>query len=366
MASFRALTDLDHRTMTVLDKLDIPIVAAPMAGGVSTPELVAAVSSAGGLGFLAAGYLSSDAVRDQIRAVRRLTSKPFGVNLFVPGDPAIDADVVNRYRDRLEAEAALYGATLGDPVADDDGWPGKLAVVKDSRIPVVSFTFGCPSAALVSTLKRYVSDVVVTVTSAHEARLAIAAGVDVLCVQGPEAGAHRGTFANKDISDDLGLIPLLRRVSAVADLPLIAAGGLSHGRDVAAVLAAGAQAAQLGTMFLACKESGAHPLHKAALTDPSFPGTTVTRAFSGRPARGLVNRFVLDHSADAPHAYPHVHNLTRPLRAAAAQAGDAEAMSLWAGQGHRFATDLPAAELAVSLADQARDALADAARRLDR
>ncbi len=357
---------LDHWAMTVLDELGIPIVAAPMAGGVSTPELVAAVSSAGGLGFLAAGYLSADAVRAQIRAVRRLTGKPFGVNLFVPGDTSADADVLSRYRDRLEAEASLYGAALGEPVADDDGWPDKLAVVRDSRIPVVSFTFGCPPAALVSTLKRYVSDVVVTVTSAGEAELAAAAGADALCVQGPEAGAHRGTFANQDIADDVGLIPLLRRVSSVVDLPLIAAGGLSHGRDVAAVLAAGARAAQLGTMFLACEESGAQPLHKAALTDPSYPGTTVTRAFSGRPARGLINRFVLDHSAEAPHAYPHVHNLTKPLRAAAARAGDAAAMSLWAGQGHRFAQELPAAELAQTLADQARDAIAEAARRLAR
>jgi nitronate monooxygenase len=352
--------------MTVLDELDIPIVAAPMAGGASTPELVAAVSSAGGLGFLAAGYLSADAVRGQIQAVRRATGKPFGINLFVPGDSPVHQKVIDRYRDRLEAEAALYGATLGDPVADDDGWPDKLAVVKDSRVPVVSFTFGCPTAALVSTLKRYVSDVVVTVTTAHEAKLAEAAGADALCVQGPEAGAHRGTFTNKDIADDVGLIPLLRRVSEAVSLPLIAAGGLADGRDVAAVLAAGAHAAQLGTMFLACAESGAHPKHKAALTDPSFPGTTVTRAFSGRPARGLVNRFILDHSVEAPHAYPQVNNLTRPLRAAAASAGDPEAMSLWAGQGHRSARQLPAGELVRELASQAREAIAAAAGRLER
>lgn len=355
---------LDHKTMTVLDNLDIPIVAAPMAGGVSTPELVAAVSSAGGLGFLAAGYLSANMVREQIRTVRRLTSKPFGVNLFVPGDPAADVDALARYRDRLEAEAALYGATLGEAVGDDDGWTDKLAVIRESRVPVVSFTFGCPTPATVANLKRYVSDVVVTVTSAHEAKLAAAAGADALCVQGPEAGAHRGTFANKDIADDIGLIPLLRRISATVNLPIVATGGLSHGSDVAAVLAAGALAAQLGTMFLACKESGAHPVHKAALTDPSYPGTTVTRAFSGRPARGLTNRFILDHSAGAPAAYPHVHHLTKTLRAAAASAGDAEAMSLWAGQGHPFARAVPAADLVRTLAHQAREAIADAARRL--
>jgi nitronate monooxygenase len=349
--------------VTVLDSLAVPIVQAPMAGGVSTPQLAAAVSEAGGLGFLAAGYLSVEALRDQIRAVRRLTGRPFGVNLFVPGDPTADAEALARYRDRLEAEAALYGVELGEPVADDDGWAGKLAVVRETRVPVVSFTFGCPNRAAVANLKRYVSDVVVTVTSVAEARLAADAGVDALCVQGMEAGGHRGTFANPERIDDVGLLPLLRRVSAAVELPLIAAGGLAHGRDVAAVLVAGARAAQLGTIFLPCLESGANPMHKAALTDPSFPGTVVTRAFSGRPARGLVNRFVLDHSAGAPPAYPHVHHMTRSLRAAAAKAGDAEAMSLWAGQGHPFARELPAAELLRTLVEQAKEAIAEGVRR---
>src|SRR5258706_11090854 len=146
--------------MTILDSLAIPIVQAPMAGGVSTPELAAAVSEAGGLGFLAAGYLTADRVREQIRAVRGLTTRPFGVNLFVPGDPAVDRDAVGRYRDRLEAEAALYGAELGEPVADDDGWAEKLAVLRELEVPVVSFTFGCPTRATVMNLKQYVSEVV--------------------------------------------------------------------------------------------------------------------------------------------------------------------------------------------------------------
>ena len=353
--------------MTILDSLAIPIVQAPMAGGVSTPELAAAVSEAGGLGFLAAGYLPADRVREQINAVRGLTTRPFGVNLFVPGDPAADRDAVDRYRDRLEAEAALYGAELGEPVGDDDGWAEKLTVLRESRVPVVSFTFGCPTKAMVANLKQYVSTVVVTVTSAVEARLAADAGVDALCVQGPEAGAHRGTFVNPDQLGSLGdvtLLPLLHRVSAVVDLPLIATGGLPSGRDVAAVLAAGARAAQLGTLYLACPESGAHPLHKAALTDASYPGTALTRAFTGRPARGLVNRFMLDHSDAAPAAYPHLHHLTKGLRAAAARAGDPAAMSLWAGQGHPFARELPAGELTRALATEARAAIADAAGRL--
>jgi nitronate monooxygenase len=182
-------------------------------------------------------------------------------------------------------------------------------------------------------------------------------------VQGPEAGAHRGTFDNAGPAPDIGLIPLLRRVAA-ANRPMIATGGLMTGADVAAVLAAGAWAAQLGTAFLACPESGANPVHKAALTDPSFPGTAVTRAFSGRPARGLINRFMLDHSAAAPAAYPQVHNMTRGLRAAAAKSGDTGAMSLWAGQGHLLARSMPAGELVRVLAEEARAAMRDAARRL--
>jgi nitronate monooxygenase len=353
--------------MTLLDSLAVPIVQAPMAGGVSTPELVAAVSEAGGLGFLAAGYLPADRVRDQIATVRSLTTRPFGVNLFVPGDPTADEDAIARYRDRLEAEAALYGATLGEPVADDDAWTEKLEVLRETEVPVVSFTFGCPTRATVENLKQYVSDVVITVTSAVEARLAADAGADALCVQGPEAGGHRGTFVNPvhlDSSDAVGLLPLLRRVSAAVDLPLIATGGLSSGRDVAAVLVAGAAAAQLGTAYLACPESGAHPLHKAALTEGSYPGTAVTRAFTGRPARGIVNRFMLDHSAEAPAAYPQLHHLTKTLRAAAAKAGDPAAMSMWAGQGHPFARELPAAELTHVLAAETRTAVSDLARRL--
>lgn len=350
--------------MTLLESLAVPIIQAPMAGGVSTPELVAAVSEAGGLGFLAAGYLPADRVRDQIAAVRALTTRPFGVNLFVPGDPSADVDAIARYRDRLEAEAALYGATLGEPVADDDAWTEKLAVLRETEVAVASFTFGCPTRATVENLKQYVSEVVITVTSAVEARLAADAGADALCVQGPEAGGHRGTFVNPEHVDEVGLLPLLRRVSAAVSRPLIATGGLSSGRDVAAVLAAGAIAAQLGTAYLACPESGANPLHKAALTDGSYPGTAVTRAFTGRPARGLVNRFMLDHSAEAPAAYPHLHHLTKTLRAAAAKAGDPAAMSMWAGQGHLFARALPAAELTHVLAAETRTAVSDVARRL--
>jgi nitronate monooxygenase len=345
----------------IVEELTQPIVAAPMAGGGSTPALVAAVSNAGGLGFLAAGYLSAEAVRDQLRATRELTDRPFGLNVFVPETSTVDSAAVDTYAARLRAEAERYSVPLGDPTGGDDDWANKLTLLSQEHVPVVSFTFGCPDKDVIAEVKRRGSEVLVTVTSADEARQAVAAGADGLCVQGQEAGAHRGSFTN-DVDpggiDHTGLLPLLRKVSAVVDVPLVATGGLSHGRDVAAVLVAGACAAQLGTMFLPCQESGANPLHLAALAAGDTP-TAVTRAFTGRPARGLANRFLLEHSAAAPPAYPHVHQLTRDLR----RAGDPQAMSLWAGQSYEFARSLPAAALVRELADGARSALAAAARR---
>ena len=343
--------------MTILDGLEHPVVQAPMAGGGSTPELVAAVSNAGGLGFLAAGYLTADAVRDQITRTRELTDQPFGLNVFVPERSTVDPERVTAYATKLGSEADRYGVALGDPSGGDDDWDAKLALLSETNVPVVSFTFGCPAAEVLAEVKRHGSEVFVTVTSADEAREAVAAGADGLVVQGQEAGAHRGTFTNEGI-DHTGLIPLLRKVASVTELPLVATGGLATGADVAAVLVAGASAAQLGTMFLPCPESGANPLHLAALA-AGDTGTEVTRAFTGRPARGLVNRFLSEHSAAAPAAYPHVHQLTRDLR----KAGDPQAMSLWAGQSYEFARPLPAADLVRELAAGARSALAAAARR---
>jgi len=341
----------------IIDELRHPIVQAPMAGGGSTPALAAAVSNAGGLGFLAAGYLTVDAVRDSIRATRDLTGEPFGINIFVPDTSTVDGPELARYRDRLAGEARRYRVELGEAFDEDDGWTGKLAVVREERVPVVSFTFGCPDSGVLDELKEAGSEIVVTVTSAAEAAQAVAAGADVLCVQGAEAGAHRGTFHNTDPIDDTSLLPLLRKVSNAVDAPLIATGGLSGGADVAAVLVAGARAAQLGSMFLLCPEAGTNSVHRAALARPGR--TAVTRAFTGRPARGLVNRFLLEHSAAAPAAYPHVHHLTKLLR----RAGDPEAMSLWAGQAHEFARALPAATLVETLAADARAAIAEVARR---
>ncbi|WP_329420489.1 nitronate monooxygenase [Streptomyces sp. NBC_01268] len=336
-----------------------PIVQAPMAGGASSPELVGAVCEAGALGFLAGGYKTAGGLYQEIKRVRGLTGQPFGVNLFMPqsGQPA-DPAAVEVYRHQLAGEAGWYETELGDPdQGRDDGYDSKLAILLDDPVPVVSFTFGCPDRDALDAFARVGTFTIVTVTSVEEARTAERAGAAALCVQGTEAGGHQGTHRDDPADGPSagsggGLLALLTEVRESVRLPIVATGGIMRGRQIAAVLAAGADAAQLGTAFLVCPESGADPLHKRALTDPLFTRTELTRAFSGRPARGLVNRFMREHGPYAPAAYPEVHHLTAPLRKAAATAGDPQGMALWAGQGHRLARDLPAGRLVEVLAEE--------------
>jgi nitronate monooxygenase len=351
-------TKYKKRGEKMLHTLSVPIIQAPMAGGVSTPALAAAVSEAGGLGFLAGGYKTAEEMRQEIVALRALTDRPFGVNVFVPSENDVDENEVRRYKEMLEEEAKRLGVSLGEPKWDDDDWEAKLTVLYEEKVPVVSFTFGCPSSEIISKFKGNGSFVVVTVTSKTEAQIAAQQGANALCVQGPEAGGHRATFRNDETADEnVSLLVLLQQIREAVDLPLIAAGGIMHGRDIAAVLAAGACAAQLGTAFLRCPESGASSLHKNALVDPQFQATAVTRAFTGRPARGLVNRFLAEYDMLVPEAYPHIHHMTKPLRSAAAKANDPQMMSLWAGQGHRLARNMPARELVRKLMKEMEEAV---------
>ncbi|MGW6689890.1 nitronate monooxygenase [Streptomyces sp. NPDC054961] len=333
-----------------------PIVQAPMAGGASCPPLAAAVCEAGGLGFLAGGYKTADGMYQEIKRLRALTRRPFGVNLFMPQTGYVDPAAVEAYRGQLAGEASWYEISLAEEDiigTSDDGYDAKLAILIEDPVPVVSFTFGLPSPAAFTCLRKAGTYTIATVTSVEEARAAQEAGADAVCVQGMEAGGHQGTHRDDPQADGtagLGLLALVAQVRETVALPIIAAGGLMRGSQIAALLAAGAEAAQLGTAFLACPESGADPLHKKALTDPLFVRTEMTRAFSGRPARGLVNRFMREHGPYAPAAYPQVHHLTSPLRKAAAAAGDPQGMALWAGQGHRLARTMPAGELVEVLA----------------
>jgi nitronate monooxygenase len=361
------------------DQLEHPIVQAPLGGGASTPALTAAVCDAGGLGFLAAGYKPVEAVRADVAALRARTGRPFGVNVFAPPQPVPDPDAIEAYAARLGAEA-------GAPRHDDDEWHEKLALLVELRVPVVSFTFGCPTRSEVRRLHEAGIAVWPTVTTPDEAVTARGAGADAIVVQGAEAGGHRATF--DDLAPvDLGLLVAMQLISAAlaargdatatgmgaddlrgADdrggpsaLPLVATGGIATGRGVAAVLAAGASAAQLGTAFMRCPEAGTPPVHREALRTQS--PTALTRAFTGRTARGIVNGFMRAHGADAPIGYPDVHHITAPLRTAARERDDPDELHLWAGQAHALAPELPAAELVRRLAADARAALRAASAR---
>src|SRR4051794_19484647 len=346
----------------MLDKLELPIVQAPLAGGPSTPELAAAVASAGGMGFVAAGYRTPDALRDAIDRTRALTGGPGGGDLFAPTGAPADPDVVRRYAERLAPEAERAGVALGEPRFDDDWFDAKLEIALEAPVQAVSFTFGCPPAETIARVRESGREAWVTVTDADEARAAAGAGADALVVQGVEAGGHRGSFADREDRFDSGLLALLQVVAARVDVPLVAAGGIATGRGVAAVLAAGASAAAVGTAFMRCPEAGTSAPHREALATDRPTG--LTRAFSGRLARGIVNRLQAEHSADAPLAYPEIHHVTTPLRAAARKAGDDSVINLWAGQAHELATDEPAAEIVARLAREARAALAAAQERL--
>jgi nitronate monooxygenase len=340
---------------SLTDLLTHPIVQAPMAGGVSVPQLAAAVSEAGGLGFLAAGYKTADGLYQEIKQLRGLTARPFGVNVFVPQSDHADPAAVEVYAEQLAGEATWYETELGYPCSGgDDGYDAKLAVLLDDPVPAVSFHFGVPAPDVLRSLRRQGTFTLVTATTAEEALAVRDAGADAVIVQGVEAGGHQGTHRDRreDDGSGIGLLSLVAQVRETVDIPVVAAGGIMRGSQIAAALAAGASAAQLGTAFLATPESGAHPLHKQALTDPHFVRTELTRAFSGRPARGLVNRFMREHGPYAPAAYPEIHHLTSPLRKAAAQVGDVQGMALWAGQGHRLARELPAGRLVEVLVEE--------------
>lgn len=333
---------------------ELPIVQAPMAGGPSTPALTAAVATGGGYGFVAGGYLPAEGLREAIAATRTLTGALFGVNLFVPsvaGDPG----AVAAYAVALQPEAQRLRVALGEPRWDDDAYDAKLDVVELARVHLVSFTFGCPTSGIVDRLHRADIQVAVTATSVLEAQLAADAGTDLLVVQGTEAGGHQGSFTDL-AANHHPLLSVLREIRETTDVPMIGSGGIMNGRDAAAVLGAGAIAVQLGTALLCTPEAGTSAPYRQALLDARYPDTILTRAYSGRFARGLANRFALEHDGQAPQAYPEVHHLTRPLRTAATQAGDASVPNLWAGTGWRQLTAEPAATIIRRIATDTRRA----------
>jgi nitronate monooxygenase len=343
----------------LLNSLRHPIVLAPLGGGPSTPELAAAVSEAGGLGFLAAAYLPATELEVRLRRTRELTSAPIAVNVFCPGEGPSEPGAYAEYARRLRSFAEREGLELGEPRYSDDDWDAKLELLTRDPVPAVSFTFGCPEPALVERLQAAGSEVWVTVTSPEEAREAQEAGADALVVQGAEAGGHRGSFRDRPDLPLYGLLALLGLLRADSALPLVAAGGIATGEAVAAALAAGAAAAALGTAFMLAPEAGTSAPHRQELSRPS--PTVLTRAFSGRLARAIPNRFLAEHDAGAPVAYPEVHYLTAPMRARAREQGDPELINLWAGEAHALARPEPAREIVLRLAAETRQAAQRAA-----
>lgn len=326
---------------------DLPVLAAPMAGGPSTPALVDAAASAGALGFLAGGYLSAEALAGQLAA---LTTGRYGVNLFAPNPVPVDPAAYTAYRELLLPLAEQYAVDLpAEPVEDDDAWAAKVEVLAAAAPPVVSFTFGLPDPASADVLRRAGCTLAQTVTSPDEARQAAEAGADALVVQSADAGGHWGTLTPHAPPPRLALPALVRAVRSVTGLPLVAAGGVGTPDHVRAALEAGAAAVAVGTALLLAPDAGTNPAHRAGLTADRGAQVT-TRAFSGRPAGALPNAFLAAHDAQAPLGYPALHHLTGPIRRAAAAQADPEHVNLWAGTGHAHVVARPAAETLRALA----------------
>ena len=327
---------------------ELPVLAAPMAGGPTTPALVAAAAGAGSFGFLAAGYQTPEALAGDLAAVR---SERFGVNLFAPAPVPVDRAAYLAFRERLLPLADRYGVQLPEaPIEDDDAWAAKVELVAAAAPAVVSFTFGLPDADAARRLRAAGSLLAQTVTSPEEARLAADAGLDLLVVQGPAAGGHSGTFTPGRPIGAWTLPELVGAVRSVTDLPVLAAGGVGGPADVGAALGSGAAAVAVGTLLLLADEAGTSTTYRAGLSAAGRGDPVLTRAYSGRPARGLPTAFIAAYDAAAPLGYPAVHHLTTPIRRAAAAAGDPEHVNLWAGSGYRAATAAPTARILAALA----------------
>lgn len=330
--------------------VSLPVLAAPMAGGPTSAELVAAAARAGSLGFIAGGYKTAYELAAQVRAAREQTDR-FGVNLFAPNPVPVNLAEYTSYRDRLGPEADRRKVAIPEvPVEDDDLWHDKVDLLVSDPVPVVTFTFAIPERAAIDALRAAGSLLVQTVTSPDEASRAADAGLDALIVQGWAAGGHSGTLNPSKPPVRRSLAELVGRVRDRVQLPIIAAGGLDTRQRVSEVIAAGAEVAAVGTALLLATEAGTSTPYRAALARPDPGPTVLTRAFTGRPARAIPNAFVRAHHEHAPIGYPALHHLTSPLRRAAAAAHDPEGISLWAGENYRSTRPGPVSVILEELA----------------
>lgn len=342
-------------------RLDGPLILAPLGGGPSTPALVAAVSNAGGLGSLGGAYLSPQGLEAEIREVRSLTPRAFAVNLFIPApDPPLTQDQISaalsatrEYREEL----GLPNPVVKPPFAE--AFDEQFAVVLRERPAAFSFTFGLLDPEKVRACRARGILAVGTATTVEEGIAAEKSGMDAVVAQGTEAGGHRGMFSPAQEEPGVSTIDLTRLLANNLRIPVIAAGGIMDGQGITSALRAGAQAAQLGTAFLTCKEAGTSAPYREALLRPGAKTTRFTRAFSGRLARGLENRFLREmessHAAILP--YPAQNSFTRDIRRKSAAVGRSEFLSLWAGTGVERIRPMDAASLVKTLLDETEQAL---------
>lgn len=350
---------MGNKFLRALD-LKFPIIQAPMAGGVTTPELVSEVSNQGALGMIGAGYLKPDQLRMQINQVKTLTNANFGVNLFVPEHFEINEGQVEKSKQLIDHYELLLNhkmeaADLPTKEIEKKTYEELLKIVIEERVAVCSFTFGIPSKKTIDTLKQNRIMTIGTATTVPEAIAVEQAGMDAVVVQGIEAGGHRGNFLVDSPNSMIGLMALIPQVADQVSIPVISAGGIMDGRGLSAALCLGADAVQMGTAFLTCKESGAHPVHRQAVLQAKSEDIVSTKAFSGKEARGIENRFMKEmrpHENKLP-PYPVQNALTQKIRKAAAQQNNADFMSLWSGQSPTLAREETVEQVVRRVVDEA-------------
>jgi nitronate monooxygenase len=326
-------------------KLKFPIIQAPMAGGITTPELVAAVSNAGGLGSLGGGYMTPDELKIAVQKIKQLTKNPFAVNLFIPEKYHADSDKIDQARHTVQMscpELNFVIPPINPPYAPS--FDAQMQVILEEKIPIFSFTFGIPSENWLEKLRKQNIFLIGTATSLEEAKCLERKGIDAIVAQGSEAGGHRGTFIGKAENSLIDLESLTAELVENIHIPIIAAGGIMNANGIAKALKLGATAVQMGTVFLCCSEANTHPYYKKLLLSLSQENTTLTRAFSGKLARGLKNRFITRMKAfeESIVDYPIQNALTKAMRKEAGQQNNTDFMSMWAGQNAHLCKELSA------------------------
>lgn len=351
-----------HTPLCDLLGIEYPIIQAPMAGGPTTPGLVAAVSAAGALGSFGHAYTGADTMRADAAAVRARTARPFNLNLFaapVPAEPPLaqQRTAIEAVRPFLERHGLPVPERVAPPYAPE--LAAQLEAICDLRPAVCTIHLGELTPAVLARIRGLGIRLGSAATSVREARHLEGLGADFVIAQGGEAGGHRGTFLGPWEQAMTGTLALVRQIVRAVRVPVVAAGGIMDGAGIAAVLALGAQAAQLGTAFVVCEESGAPAVHKKAIVDMDGDETTMTHAFSGKPARGVRNQFTetAEREGWPLLPFPAHAKLTAPLRQAGARAGSADVIAAWSGQAGSLARPMPAAELVRLLVDETREAI---------